>query len=1379
MFFRFCRFPFSSWKTKKPKKRPMTTRRLILEALESRLAPAVTTSFNDGLLTISCDDAGNQAILTSDGGGNIALNGAALNGVPNVSSVSQISILGGNGDDVIDLSGLTGFTGSASLDGGAGNDALVGGPGANFLTGGLGDDTMTGGPGTNRLIELGNVNFTLSDTSLTGLGTDVLVNIQQAQLACGTGANIIDASAFTGNTTLQGGAGNDKITGGAGDDRIVGGLGNDQLSGGGGVNTYITKAGKDTLIGTAVTATVSAGMAPVVMGTPDAPKTITIGESATPVTLSFGSVSDVSIDSKSAIQTLTAIEWLNSDASADVIKAPSIGVLSITGSKADDSSGDFQAGLELSGASGNALTLKAATIKGAITDGTWNIDGKGGAVTADSTAANWSANFTGTLNSFTTAGDSAGTVAAASFGNVTIKRDLDGGFILAGANLGADGRRGGTGDDADTFAAGSINKLTILRDALGVTVAAGVDPVDGIYHNSNDTVIGGSGSAIKVIFIGHSASLDSYFRAGKLPANVKIGGVNVNPLNDARFKDAPPITFHAFAFTGAYPTAALVSYTDNGNSVQVLAYPGQVQVFAVPTTSESAMHDLIEANSGAVIAQVPYLGYYLVSITPGTEAAFITTVSGDASVLHALPNTTLVRGGAPFVDVGTVVGPIGELPSVIDASGNVAPGLSLFTIDDFVNADLSQGDPPTHGNLVNWVESQGFPKPALGIDIAKSGHADEENSASDWTAAFALVAQQLAANPNERAVINISIEGGGETLADYRTAMLDTFRLYARELSALAARDPSLYDRIGVVAIAGNGFGPDGVDLKDELATLHSEFPALFGIGPPVTGPHMLIVGGTKEGSTDINTAFNFSSNPGDMIYAPSENVVVTPGGGKSSGTSYAGPAVSNLLGHILAANPGLGISDATKALLAAFQTKGSLPTLAEVQSEINDFASVSINDVSKNEGNSGTTAYTFTVTLSAPSTNKVSVNYATANGSAAAGSDYIAKTGVVNFQPGQTSKNVTILVKGDKTEEPNETFLVKLSNPKNVAIADGQGVGIIVNDDTLNLKIANVAKEEGNSGTSIMVFTVTLSSKSSQAVTVDYATESASAATYSDYNPQAGSLTFAPGQTSKTITVPIIGDNVVEPDETFTVNLSGASGAIISDNQAIGTILNDDGIKIQGTVTDADTSDPIGGATLLVVQNSQTYTATSSANGGYKLWVPVDLASQTEFVAMQVSAAGYQPKAVSVNLGAGNQTKNVALKPLSDDIVVVETPLHHLGDSYFTTALNAGLQTLTAEGTVFTKTFSLTAANLPPHFTSARLELSINGAESSDVISINGTNIASVNNNAAGPQAFEISFNIALLHAGNNTFRIVSVTDGFGGKDDFEFSNVILRLLT
>jgi hypothetical protein len=114
------------------------------------------------------------------------------------------------------------------------------------------------------------------------------------------------------------------------------------------------------------------------------------------------------------------------------------------------------------------------------------------------------------------------------------------------------------------------------------------------------------------------------------------------------------------------------------------------------------------------------------------------------------------------------------------------------------------------------------------------------------------------------------------------------------------------------------------------------------------------------------------------------------------------------------------------------------------------DAPRISINDVIRKEGNGRTTVFTFTVTLSAAYDQAVTVNYATADGTAkVSDNDYVATSGTLTFAPGQTTKTVTVVVKGDKKQESNESFFVNLGGESdNVLLFDAQGLGIIVNDD-------------------------------------------------------------------------------------------------------------------------------------------------------------------------------------------------------------------------------------------------------------------------------------------------------------------------------------------
>jgi large repetitive protein len=356
----------------------------------------------------------------------------------------------------------------------------------------------------------------------------------------------------------------------------------------------------------------------------------------------------------------------------------------------------------------------------------------------------------------------------------------------------------------------------------------------------------------------------------------------------------------------------------------------------------------------------------------------------------------------------------------------------------------------------------------------------------------------------------------------------------------------------------------------------------------------------------------------------------------------------------------------------------------------------LSINDVTVTEGNSGSLNATFTVTLSpVNSAQTVTVNYATANGTATtANNDYVAANGTLSFSPGAATRTITVAVNGDTTFEPNETFRVDLTGAVNAVIGDGQGTGTITNNDAApppavsipggampgsafvaavsngpaarfdwvglypvggalttridwyylngsktapasgvssanvsfnapstpgnyhvrffandtttvlatsgtltvspgpSLSINDVSVTEGNSGTTTATFTVTLSPvNASQTVTVNYATANGGATTAnSDYIATSGTLSFAPGAATRTIAVTINGDTAHESNETFGITLTGATNAIISDAQGVGTIVNDDAAPLP-TVTVPATVSP-----------GSTFTATVS-NGPASPW--------------------------------------------------------------------------------------------------------------------------------------------------------------------------------
>ena len=235
----------------------------------------------------------------------------------------------------------------------------------------------------------------------------------------------------------------------------------------------------------------------------------------------------------------------------------------------------------------------------------------------------------------------------------------------------------------------------------------------------------------------------------------------------------------------------------------------------------------------------------------------------------------------------------------------------------------------------------------------------------------------------------------------------------------------------------------------------------------------------------------------------------------------------------------------------------------------------ISIADASVTEGQTGTKTVTATVSLSAASSRYVSVDFATGDGTAtfSPGGDFHSASGRLVFEPGDTSETITLTVVSDTQVEPDETFVVNLTNAVNATLADAQGVITIVNDDTAgqppppppsgsvpSISIGSAQVTEGNSGTVQTNVSVTLSAASQQYVTVDFTTTPGTA-TFSgaDYHQTSGRLVFAPGETSKSILVTVVGDTNVESDENFFVDLSAPTNATLATSRGTVGILNDD----------------------------------------------------------------------------------------------------------------------------------------------------------------------------------------------------------------------------
>jgi hypothetical protein len=325
----------------------------------------------------------------------------------------------------------------------------------------------------------------------------------------------------------------------------------------------------------------------------------------------------------------------------------------------------------------------------------------------------------------------------------------------------------------------------------------------------------------------------------------------------------------------------------------------------------------------------------------------------------------------------------------------------------------------------------------------------------------------------------------------------------------------------------------------------------------------------------------------------------------------------------------------------------------------------ISIDDQSTAEGDTGTSTLTFNVTLSNPSDQTVTVNYATNDGTATtADSDYDAAASTVSFDPGQTAKTVDVTVNGDLTHESDESFTVDLSSPSNGNVLAGSGTGTILDDDASpTISVANASVTEGDVGDTTLSFDVTLSVASASTVTVDYtATDGSATVANGDYDATSDTLTFDPGQTTKTVDVTVHGDTTYETDEGLTLDLSNANGATIADDSGTGTITNDDAAPTFAIddVAVAEGATGITSLTFTVTKSGATQLGSSVhyATGGGTATDGVDYAGNTGTLSFAPGATS-EPVTVLVNgdkVFEPNDTVNVVLSAPTESTIADAT---------------------------------------------------------------------------------------------------------------------------
>jgi hypothetical protein len=280
----------------------------------------------------------------------------------------------------------------------------------------------------------------------------------------------------------------------------------------------------------------------------------------------------------------------------------------------------------------------------------------------------------------------------------------------------------------------------------------------------------------------------------------------------------------------------------------------------------------------------------------------------------------------------------------------------------------------------------------------------------------------------------------------------------------------------------------------------------------------------------------------------------------------------------------------------------------------------------------------TIQVELSTQSSFPVTVDYATSDGSATAGSDYAAVTGTLTFDPGQTIKSFSVSILDDVADESDETVNLTLSDPENATLGSPSTATLSITDDdgppNVFFSSASYSYDEGVGSAPI---TVTLSASSANIVTVNYDTANGTASSPGDYMGVSGSLEFSPGQTTRTFNVPINEDPTDEPTESVNLTLSSPSNADLGSPSTATLFITDNSVPPSVFFSNASYSydEGVGSATI---------TATLSASSGYIVTVNYDLADGTAS-----TPSDYTDVSGSLIFSPGQTTRTFSV-PINDD---------------------------------------------------------------------------------------------------------------------------------
>ena len=427
--------------------------------------------------------------------------------------------------------------------------------------------------------------------------------------------------------------------------------------------------------------------------------------------------------------------------------------------------------------------------------------------------------------------------------------------------------------------------------------------------------------------------------------------------------------------------------------------------------------------------------------------------------------------------------------------------------------------------------------------------------------------------------------------------------------------------------------------------------------GDTVTADFVVSVGGS--GTQDVTVDFSVAGSGANPATAGADFTVpvatsVTIVGGAGSETISI-PVVSD---DVVEANETFTVTLGAVSGPAVVTGGSAIGTITN-----DDNYSVSITPVTVTEGNPGDTVTAdFVVSVGGSGTQDVTVDFSVAGSGAnpaTAGADFTVPVATsVTIVGGAGSETISIPVVSDDVVEANETFTVTLGAVSGPAVVTGgSAIGTITNDDNYSVSITPVTVTEGNPGDTVTAdFVVSVGGSGTQDVTVDFsvAGSGANPATAgADFTvPVATSVTIVGGAGSETISIPVVSDDVVEANETFTVTLGAVSGpAVVTGGSAIGTITNDDASAVTISATDATAAEPSDNGQFTVTMSNpsaSTTTVSCTVSGNASPGADYTALSGTVTIPANATTAIIDVTVINDAIVEGNETVTVALDSIT-----------------------------------------------------------------------------------------------------------------------------------